>query len=40
MHDLGVGIRGIYEAMGESNVRYDEVRRPEGCYTKLTLMSR
>lgn len=40
MHDLGVGVRGIYETMGEANVRYDELRRPEGCYIKLTLLSR
>lgn len=39
MHDLGVGVGGIYETMGEANARYDEPRRPEGCYTKLTLLS-
>lgn len=40
MHDLGVGVRGIYETMGEANVRFDELRRPEGLYTRLTLLSR
>lgn len=40
MHELGVGVEGIYAAMGEPNVRYDEPRAPEGRYLRLTLMSR
>ncbi len=32
-------MRGIYKTMGESNVRYDVVRRLEGGYVKLTLLS-
>ena len=40
MHELGVGVEGIYAAMGEPNVRYDEISAPEGDYLRLTLMSR
>lgn len=40
MHELGVGVEGIYAAMGEPNVRYDEPRAPEGRYLRLTLVSR
>lgn len=40
MRELGVGVEGIYAAMGEPNVRYDEISAPEGDYLRLTLMSR
>lgn len=40
MHELGVGVRGIYASMGEPNVRYDEIHAPEGSYLRLTLVSR
>lgn len=40
MHELGVGVEGIYAAMGEPNVRYDEPHAPEGRYLRLTLVSR
>ena len=40
MHDLGVGVGGIYEAMGESKVSYSVSSEYGSSHLRLVLMSR